>query len=55
MLKDLAGGGSSDTNAPSPINSDALIDILGEQVEEIGGNEELKKELKNLGKFFFGK
>ncbi len=55
VLKDLADGGSSDTNAPSPVSSDILIDILGEQVEEIGENEELKDELKNLGKFLFGR
>ncbi len=55
VLKDLADGGSSDTNAPSPINSDSLIDILGEQVDEIGENEELKDELKDLGKFLFGR
>jgi hypothetical protein len=54
ILKDLADGGSSDTNAPSPISSDVLIDILGEQVEEIGENEALKGELKNLGKWLFG-
>ncbi len=54
VLKDLAGGESSDTNAPSPISSDTLIDILGEQVDEIGENEELKGELKNLGKWLFG-
>jgi len=55
ILKDLAGGDASDTNAPAPISSDVLIDILGEQVEEIGENEELKKELKNLGNWLFGK
>jgi len=55
VLKDLAAGGSSDTNAPSPISSDILIDILGENVEEIGENEELKDELKSLGKWLFGK
>jgi len=55
VLKDLAEGGPSDTNAPAPISSDVLIDILGEQVEEIGENEELKNELKGLGKWLFGK
>jgi hypothetical protein len=55
VLKDLADGGSSDTNAPSPINSDILIDILGEQVDEVGENEELKDGLKDLGRFLFGK
>ncbi len=54
VLKDLANGAASDTNTANPINSDSLIDILGEQVEEIGGNEELKDELKSLGKWLFG-
>ncbi len=51
----LADGSISDTNAPSSLTSDTLIDILGEQVEEIGENEELKNELKNIGKWLFGK
>ncbi|MCF7818627.1 MAG: hypothetical protein K9M54_12185 [Kiritimatiellales bacterium] len=55
VLKDLAGGGASDTNAPSPVNSDVLVDILGEKVKEVGENKELKDELKNLGKRLFGK
>lgn len=55
VLKDLAEGGASDTNAPAPVSSDVLIDILGEQLEEIGENEELKEELKNLGNWLFGK
>ncbi|MDF7807351.1 hypothetical protein P4E94_07875 [Pontiellaceae bacterium B12219] len=54
VLKDLADGKPSATNAPAPISSDTVIDLLGEQVEEIGENEELKNELKNLGKWLFG-
>ena len=53
--EDLAGGNISDTNSPAPVTTDTLIDILGEQVDEIGEDEELKKELKNLGKWLFGK
>jgi hypothetical protein len=55
VLKDLADGEPSATNAPSPVSSDVLVEMLGEQVEEIGENEELKDELKNLGKWLFGK
>lgn len=55
VLKDLAKGAASDTNAPVSVVSDVLIDILGEQVDEIGENEELKGELKNLGNWLFGK
>ncbi len=55
ILKDLADGESSATNAPDPISSDTLIDLLGEQVDEIGESEALKDELKNLGKWLFGK
>jgi len=54
VLKDLAGGSSGDTNAPSGINTDTLIDLLGEQVEEIGENEAVKEELKNIGKWLLG-
>ncbi len=50
----LAAGGVSATNAPVPLTSDTLIDILGEQVDEIGEDEELKNELKNIGKWLFG-
>ncbi len=55
ILEDLVDGESSATNAPSPVSSDVLVDILSEQVKEIGENEELKDELKNLGKWLFGK
>ncbi len=54
VLKDLANGAASDTNAASPVSSDTLIDILCEHVEEVGENEELKDELKSLGKWLFG-
>jgi hypothetical protein len=54
VLKDLADGKPSATNQPAPISSDTVIDLLGEQVDEIGENEELKNELKNLGKWLFG-
>jgi hypothetical protein len=54
ILKDLADGKPSATNKPDPISTDTVIDLLGEQVEEIGENEELKNELKNLGKWLFG-
>ncbi|WP_372799248.1 AsmA family protein, partial [Pontiella sp.] len=54
VLKDLADGEPSATNAPPPISSDTAVEILGEHIEEIGENEELKKELKNLGKWLFG-
>ncbi|MCF7848120.1 MAG: hypothetical protein K9M45_04655 [Kiritimatiellales bacterium] len=53
--KDLAKGEPSATNEPSPSATDALIEALGGEVEEIGENEELKKELKNLGNLLFGK
>jgi len=55
VLKDLAGGAGSDTNAPPSVTTDVMVDLLGEQVEEIGENEELKNDLKNLGKLLFGK
>jgi hypothetical protein len=55
VLKELADGQPSDTNAPPPAATDVLVDILGEQVDEIGEDEELKKGLKDLGKFLFGK
>ena len=54
VLKDLADGPSSDTNAPAAQTSDVLIDLLGEQVDEIGENEGLKEDLKNLGRSLFG-
>jgi len=43
------------TNAPAPPITDALIDILGEEVDEVGENEALKNELKGLGRLLFGK
>ncbi len=55
ILKDLADGKPSATNAPDPISSDTMVDLLGEQIKEIGEDEELKDELKNLGKWLFGK
>ncbi len=55
VLKDLADGEPSATNAPSPVSSDTIVDILGEQVKEIGESEELKDTLKGLGKKLFGK
>lgn len=55
ILKDLADGEPSATNAPSPASSDVLVDLLGEQVEEIGENEALKKDLKDLGRKLFGR
>ncbi|QBG47472.1 hypothetical protein EGM51_08730 [Verrucomicrobia bacterium S94] len=54
VLKDLAGGDPSATNASSPTVSDTIVDILGDEVKEIGEDEELKKELKNLGRWLFG-
>ncbi|HEY5621066.1 MAG TPA: hypothetical protein VIR77_00555, partial [Pontiella sp.] len=54
ILKDLAGETSGDTNEASGITSDTLIDLLGEQVEEIGENEAVKEELKNIGKWLLG-
>ena len=54
-LMDLTDGGSTATNAPSPLSSDVLVEILGEQVDEIGESEEIKDELKSLGKWLFGK
>lgn len=54
VLKDLADGEPSATNAPPPISSDTAVDILGEHIKEIGEDEELKKELKGLGKWLFG-
>lgn len=53
VLKDLAGGGASDTNAPSPTATDIAVDILGEQVDEVGENEFLKDILKGLGNSLF--
>lgn len=53
VLKDLAGGGSSDTNAPSPTATDIAVDILGEQVDEVGENEFLKDILKGFGNSLF--
>ena len=55
VLKDLADGKPSDTNAPPVISSDTIVDILGEQIEEIGNDEDVKKELKDLGKWLFGR
>ena len=54
ILKDLADGTPSATNQSAPISSDMIIDLLAEQVDEIGDNEELKKELKHFGKWLFG-
>lgn len=54
VLKDLADGEPSATNAPSPISSDTIIDILAEEIDEIGENEALKDDLKDLGKWLFG-
>ena len=42
------------TNAPAPPITDTLIDILGEEVDEVGENEMLKNELKGLGRLLFG-
>lgn len=33
---------------------EAVVEVLGKQVDEIGENEELQDELKNLGKWLFG-
>ena len=55
VLKDLAGGEASDTNAPAPAVTDVLIDILGDEVEEIGDDDALKQGLKDLGRALFGK
>jgi hypothetical protein len=54
VLKDLADGKASATNAPSSISTDTIVDLLGEQVKEIGKDEELKKDLKKLGGWLFG-
>lgn len=54
LLKKLEGKTSSDTNAPPAVSSDALIDLLGEKIDEIGKDEELKKGLKNLGRQLLG-
>ncbi|WP_136082049.1 AsmA family protein [Pontiella desulfatans] len=55
VLKDLADGEPSATNAPSPVSIDTLVDLLGEEVKEIGEDEELKNDLKQLGGWLFGK
>jgi hypothetical protein len=55
ILKDLAGGTPSATNAPPPVSSDTVVDLLGEQVKEIGENEALKNDLKDLGRRLFGR
>ncbi len=55
ILKDLADGEPSATNAPDPVSSDTIVDILAEQVDEIGEDKELQEDLKNLGKWLFGK
>ena len=54
VLKDLADGEPSATNAASPISSDTIVEILAEEIEEIGDNEALKDDLKNIGKWLFG-
>ena len=54
VLKDLADGEASDTNAPSTAVTDVLIDILGDEVDEIGEDEALKEGLKGLGRRLFG-
>ncbi len=54
VLKDLAEGGASDTNAPAQSTTDILVDILGEEVEEIGESELLREGLKGLGRKWFG-
>ncbi|MBN2162160.1 MAG: AsmA family protein [Pontiellaceae bacterium] len=54
VLKDLADGKPSDTNAPAPAVTDVLIDILGNEVDEIGNDEVLKEGLKGLGRKLFG-
>jgi hypothetical protein len=54
VLKDLAGGESSDTNAPAEPASDVIVDILSEEIEEIGENEVLREGLKGLGRRLFG-
>lgn len=54
VLKDLADGAPSATNAPPSSVSDTIVDILGEEVKEIGEDEALKQDLKNLGRWLFG-
>ena len=54
VLKDLAGGESSDTNTPAPPTTDVIVDILSEEVDEIGESEVLKEGLKGLGRRLFG-
>ena len=55
VLKDLADGEPSATNAPPPVSSDTIVDILGEHVDEIGEDEALKEGLKDLGRKLFGR
>ena len=55
ILKDLAGGESSATNAPSGINTDDLIELLEEQIGEDEDHEEIKEGLRILEKAIFGK
>lgn len=55
VLKDLAGAPPSATNAPPTTSSDALVELLGEHVKEIGEDEALKDDLKKLGRQLFGR
>jgi hypothetical protein len=44
----LANGAAFDTNSPAPINADLLVDVLSEQVDEVGESETVQKALKDL-------
>jgi len=55
VLKDLADGEPSATNAPPPVSSDTIVEILGEHVDEVGEDEALKEGLKGLGRKLFGR
>ncbi len=54
FLKGAAAKEAGMRESPESL-SDAAVEVLGEQVEEIGESEEIKDELKSLGKWLFGK
>ncbi len=53
----LRGAAAKETGAEEPPDSlsDAAVEILGDKVDEIGKNEALKKDLKDIGRKLFGK
>ncbi|MDH3982118.1 MAG: hypothetical protein OES84_04370 [Kiritimatiellaceae bacterium] len=53
--KDLATGDASVKNTPSSIDTDAVVDLLGDEIKDLAEDEELKEDLKELGKWLYGK